>query len=468
MDENHWFPESLENAMPVYLAIVEALENDILSGRLKAGQKLPPQRQLAAKLNVNLTTISRAYKQAQKRELIDSRVGQGSFIRIHDVHNDGRENPFKRPAIKEIDMGMNIPPIPNDQKLITRMKREMAEAVRNIATQSIFGYHDFIGSLDERTHAARWLSKRYSLAHADTLMIAPGTQSLLLALLPHLIKPGKTICCEHLTYPGFKSLCQRFNISVRGLQLDEDGICPQDFERACEQGDVRALYCTPTMHNPTSLTWSVPRRKKIAEIARQYDVSIIEDDPYGMLPTSSAAPLSSYAPERSFYIFGLSKCLSSALRVAFLCVPNQETFAPLSMALRSTAMMVSPMARAMALHLINSGLADNMVNAIRTEAQARQMILKSILPEHCYTSDPDGFHVWLKLPDHIHIHHFIGELRSRSIKVVPAEIFSVLEDSPNAVRVCLGVAESATQCRFALQTIHDVMTLHTNDEQAFV
>src|SRR3546814_15844726 len=88
----------------------------------------------------------------------------------------------------------------------------------------------------------------------------------------------------------------------------------QAFEALCVARQPKALYCNPTLNNPTTLTWSRQRRATIAAIAQRYGVMIIEDDAYARLPTTPVASLASLAPERTFYLSGLAKCMGAGLR----------------------------------------------------------------------------------------------------------------------------------------------------------
>jgi len=396
---------------------------------------------------------SRAYKQAVARSLVYAQVGKGTFVRV-----GAQPGPTMQGGVgfREIDMGMNIPPLPDDTALIARMKREMSKAVARLSTQALFGYHDFVGSSAEREQATAWVSRRYKGAIAERIMICPGTQSALLALMMYLVKPEDKVCCEQLVYPGFKSLCQRLNIDCLGLEMDEDGLCPDSFRTACRENRVRMLYCTPTMQNPTCVTWSHDRRKEIAAIAREFDVLIVEDDAYGFISGRDIPVLSSFAPERSFHIAGLAKCVSSGVRISFLTVPDVKYFSALSMVMRSSAMMVSAPAKAIALQLLKSGCAELITQAIRQEARARQDILQTVFPEGDIRTDPDGFHAWLSLPEHMAARDFVAALRARAIRVVPSDVFALMSDYPNGVRICLGVPENRSQCRSVLLEIRDV------------
>ena len=100
--------------------------------------------------------------------------------------------------------------------------------------------------------------------------------------------------------------------------MDSEGIDAVAFVAACAQYAPKALYCNPTLLNPTTATMSAERRRVLVEVARFHSMPIIEDDAYGFLPRSGPPTLASIGPDITFYIAGLAKCLGAGLRVAFL------------------------------------------------------------------------------------------------------------------------------------------------------
>src|ERR1700676_2197861 len=104
-----WRPRFVEGARMKYLGIVEALEADVRSGRVRPGDRLPPQRAIAQALGVDLTTVTRAFNEARRRGLVDAQAGRGSFISEKLDRNELTE-----PAHPLIDLSMNIPPQPAD------------------------------------------------------------------------------------------------------------------------------------------------------------------------------------------------------------------------------------------------------------------------------------------------------------------------------------------------------------------
>src|ERR1700744_2833316 len=101
-----WRPRLTESARMKYLGIVEALETDIQSGRVARGERLPPQRAIAEALDVDLTTVTRAFNEARRRGLVEAQAGRGTFI-SEKLDAVPPEQTWSR-----IDLSRNIPPKP--------------------------------------------------------------------------------------------------------------------------------------------------------------------------------------------------------------------------------------------------------------------------------------------------------------------------------------------------------------------
>src|SRR5690349_4658636 len=113
-----WHPDLSTRDKPRYLAIADAISDDIGAGKLVIGDRLPPQRKLAKRLAIDFTTVARGYVEAQKRGLIECKVGQGSFVRDKPRPRWSQQSFPPRP----VDLSMNLPPEPDDSELIVRMQ----------------------------------------------------------------------------------------------------------------------------------------------------------------------------------------------------------------------------------------------------------------------------------------------------------------------------------------------------------
>lgn len=451
IETSTWTPAVSKSDGPVYITIADAIAADIQSGRLAPGMRLPPQRALAQRLGIDFTTVTRAYTEARQRGLVEGKVGQGTYVRT------------QRPASNAapvaggmVDMSMNLPPQFADLALAARMWRDITDLQANGSLSLLMRYVEAGGAAPDRAAGAYWLSRRLPLITAERVLVAPGAQSSLLALTTLLASPGDTILVEALTYPGFRALAAHLRIQLVGLAMDQEGIDPDAFAAACRHHKPKALYCTPTHHNPTTATMSAVRRNAIAAVARRHGVTIIEDDAYGFVPGAALPPIAALAPELTYYVATLAKCLSPALRIAYLAAPDLRKAGRAAAALRATAAMASPLTAAVATRWIEDGTAEAVLSAIRAEAMARQRAAARILPANVFAAQPESFHLWLSLNAPWTRGEFAGRLRSSGVGVVISDAFAASKP-PEAVRISLGVAPTRTDVIRGLEAIADLL-----------
>ncbi len=448
-----WTPSINRAAGPLYLAIADAIAADIVSGRLPGGARLPPQRGLADALGIDFTTVSRAYSEARRRGLIEGRVGQGTYVR------NKRAAPQGLLASGLVDMSMNLPPRFDDAGpsagLAARMWRAIAELEASHGLALLMRYQEAGGAAADRAAGAHWLGKRLPGLAAERVLVAPGAQGALLAVASVIAAPGDTICAEALTYPGFRALAAHLRIELAEVEIDGEGVVPEAFDDLCGRKRPKALYCTPTLHNPTTATMSLTRREAVIAVARRHQVPIIEDDAYGMLPKVAPPPLAALAPDLVYHVASLGKCLSPALRIAYLVAPDARAAARLSGAIRATMAMASPLSAAIATRWIDDGVADAALLAIRNETSARQAIVAEKLP-FMADADKEAFHLWLKLPPAWTRGEFAARLRSAGISVVASDAFA-LSAPPEAVRLGLGAATTRQELAQSLGIVGDLL-----------
>lgn len=465
-----WLPDIAGKDKPVYLAIADRIAEDIRDGRLVPGQRLPPQRTLAGQLGLDFTTISRAYAEARRRGLLDARVGQGTFVRAAESPAATATATAAAAAERAedggfIDMTMNQPPLPEQPELLERVRRGMVQAAALTDLRDLLRYPDMAAGTRDRAAGLRWLGRRLPGLAAERLVVCPGTQSALLALLTLLALPGDTVCAEAVTYPGFKAAARQLGLTVAGVPLDERGLDPDALREAFRRHRPKALYCTPTLHNPTTATMDAERRQAIAALAREHGVPVIEDDIYGVLPTEAEPPIAALAPDMTFHLAGLAKCVAPGLRITYVAAPDARQAARLAGAQRATVLATPPLLAAVATRWIEDGTAGLMLDAIRTEATARQRLAAALLPAGHALAHPEGFHLWLRLPSPWTRGEFATHLRARGIAAVPSDAFAVTGPGsdpgsaapPEALRICLGAPNGREETRRMLGILAEAL-----------
>ena len=444
-----WTPRLKPGSGPVYLGIADALEADIASGRLAPGTRLPPQRALAEALGIDFTTVTRAYAEARARGLLTGKVGQGTFVR-------GGRAGSRASGEGRVDLSMNLPPRFSDPALVGRLWRDIAALEEEGGLDLLLQYQAPGGALADRQAAAEWLKPRLHDLPTDRLVIAPGAQSALCAITGLLAAPGDTIAAEALCYPGFRALAAQQRLRLAPVAMDDEGLLPDALEIVCARQKPKALYLTPTLHNPTTATMKLARRQAVIAVARKHNLLLIEDDAYGMLASASPPPLAALAPDITWHIAGLAKCLSPALRVAYCAVPDARAASRLSAAIRATAAMASPLTAAIARGWIENGTASQLLAAIAKESAARRALAARLLPRDLFKGD-DGFHIWLTLPAPWTRGEFLTRLTPLGIGAVASDAFA-LTDPPEALRLGLGAPQTQEELAHGLAVIADLLS----------
>lgn len=447
---HHWLRKLAATGKPAYQGIADLIAEDVRSGRLSARDRLPPLRELAAALGLNYTTVARAYAEARKRGLIDSRPGMGTVIR-------GAAPSLPLRGGSGAEMAMNLPPEPRAPELVARLKESAAAICGRADLYELLRYQDFGGTAPDREAAAGWLRAWLPGCPPERVLVSPGIHSVLTALVSHLAQPGELICVESLVYPGIKAIAAQLGVKLHAVELDEDGPRPAAFEAVCRNLQPRAFYCNPTLRNPDTGTMTRACRAAIADVALRYNVPIIEDDAYGMLPRQAPAPLAVLAPEITYYITGFSKFFGAGLRTGFVVAPSVRQAQRLAGTLRALSVMASPITNAIVIQAIQDGTAAAMLAAVREESQARQALAARMLQRHDYRAHPDGFHLWLPIPRSWSTVEFASYLRAQGVAVVASAAFSTDSNPPDAVRVCLGGSMNRDECEAALALIADTL-----------
>src|SRR5215475_9073099 len=428
-----WQPDLTQLPGPRYLAIVDALATDLRGGRLRDGDRLPTHRDLAYRLGITVGTVTRAYAEAERRGLVKGEVGRGTYIR----DRSGRSLPVHavEGAFGEsvIDLSMNFPSRPHGDAVLARGLQEMAA---DGSLGYLLDYHPYRGRADHRAAGAAWIKRHGLEASPEQIVITAGGQHGMAVVLGTLAGPGDVVLTEAVTYPGVKALADLLRVELVGLAMDAQGILPDAFERACRTSRPRALFCMPSLQNPSGAHMPEGRRREIAAIARRHGVAILEDDIYGFLVKNGPAPLVAHAPELGFYLVSLSKAIAPGLRIGYAAIPP-EFVQRVSMSVRATTIMASPPMAELAARWIADGTGDRLSTQYRTESLARQTIAREMLQGLSYEAYPTGFHGWLTLPEHWMAAHFAAEARQRGVVITPAEVFAVGKSVPRAVRICV-------------------------------
>lgn len=433
-----WKPIIEEGSAPLYERIADAIERDIHGNRLGPGTRLPPHRDLAQTLSVSIGTVTKAYGEAERRGLLSSQVGRGSFISPAATERLISAN------AEPIDLAHNFPPVGSTP-------RHLADAMARLWRHQDFAatsrYTAAEGLDSARKAATRWFHRRLELdaASSSKLVQTNGGQHALSLLLGTMCRSGDTVLCEAATFHGLKLIAKTENLKLEGVALDTEGLVPESLEKAAASTGSKVLYTIPTLQNPTAITMSAGRRLEIVEVARRHNLLIIEDDAYRAIagPAHMPPALADLAPERTFYIASLSKCISPGLRLAFVMPPDVSWRERILTRVVATGYAPPSQNALVFAQWVEDGVADAIIDSILAEMRLRTAIALEVMGETVSRPGaPQTLHIWLPL-DSLAAERASGRALRAGVQVTPPDA-PLVSEGVTGLRLCLGsVADRA-------------------------
>jgi DNA-binding transcriptional MocR family regulator len=441
-----WRPRLDRKSGSLYQALAAAIAGDVQSGKLRAGEKLPPQRDLADVLGVTVTTVTRGYAEAERRGLVRGEVGRGTFVRPPAFA------PLATSARNVIDLATNalLP-----QAHAGELQTTLASLVSRTDADRLFNYQPHAGRPEHRAVAADYLRRLKVPADANDTILTSGAQHAMAVALATLTAPGDVVLCESVTYTGMRSLANHLHVRLQTVAMDEEGLLPDALEDAALESGGRVLYCMPSIQNPTARVMSRKRRHDVARVAARLKLFVVEDDAYGFL-VEGQQPIAELAPERTFFLTSLSKSLVPGLRVGLLRTPP-GWIDRVTGAVFATTVTVAPLLAAVGVHWIEDGTLDRVAVWKRQEIKARQELSRTVLGD-LVSGVSQSQHQWVQLPPRWPAEDFAREARQRGVLVTPGREFAVARhDAPNAIRICLGPPAERQTLKKALTTLAEIL-----------
>ena len=350
-----WRPSREElGGGPAYIALAAALARDISGGRLPPGTRLPPQRELADFLDLNFTTVTRAYGLCRERGLVYGVTGRGTFVAAGADADGG--------GARVADLGVV-------QGFPGLGCREVMRAARAVLAREDAGRLFTYGARDGRARpreAGRiWLERRGVAATAAMIVVFPGAQSVLSSALFSLFGPGDALAVDEFTYGNLIALAKLARVRLVAVPGDSGGMRPGGLDDAARAAGVRGVFLMPECANPTAMDIQAGRRRELAAVARRRGLVVLEDD--ARLGADGGKTMCELAPERTVYIAGSTRYLSPGLRATFACCP-EALRSRLLAGMHHTAIKASALDAEILGELILDGAAERVLDRKRLAA----------------------------------------------------------------------------------------------------
>lgn len=331
--------------------------------------------------------------------------------------------------------------LPNPDGFPIEETAEAAQYVLKTMGRRALQYSATEGEPELREAIAAYETSRGTPTRPEEVLIVTGSQQALDLTARAFVDPGDKILVENPTYLGAVSAFSLSRPRFEFLPADAEGLDPEGITE--DMKDAKFAYVMPAFSNPTGLTISLERRKRLVERARELDLWIIEDDPYGELWYEKRPPqtIRSLAPERTLRLGTLSKILSPGMRLGY--VTGDPELLDVLAELKLSADMHSPvLTQLIAARLLTTGVIEKNLPAVRKIYRDRGTFMLACLEKYMprdagisWTRVEGGMFIWVTLPEHIDAMKLMPEAIAAKVSYVPGAACFALGDKKNHMRL---------------------------------
>ncbi len=442
--------------MRLYQQLERDFHQQIDSGQLSPGERMPSVRELCRAKGVSKSTVLAAYAHLEAQGLIEARSRSGYF-----VCSNADSSALKLPATSQ----PKVRPIPvsADQVLLDIMergaafdliphakgdddspglRRSLARAQRVQDSQQQLYYDEPQGSPELRHQLAQRIAHGGASVQAEDITITHGCQHALLLALMATTKPGDVVAVES---PGFYGTFQLLEtLGLKALELpcsSSDGLSPEALELATQHWDIKALVVSPCFATPTGASMPEDHKLHILSLAEKHNFVIIEDDIYGEIYFDLQRPRSLYSYDTTGSVIlcsSFSKSLSRDLRIGWI-VSSRYTDAIKKLKLVTALASSQTLQKGVSDYLSDGGLEKHMrQQRLKYRQQYHQLtqLLNQHIPEVVSCSQPNGgLSLWLELPKSIDTLKLYSRAQQQGLILTPGRLFTAQERYFNFLRM---------------------------------
>ncbi|HSP15850.1 MAG TPA: PLP-dependent aminotransferase family protein [Thermoanaerobaculia bacterium] len=462
------------NPSPLYLRISDNLTQQMASGALRAGDRVPSLRQLSRQMRVSITTALQAYLWLESRGYLESKPRSGFFVRTPFARlipipqfESRKSQPTEvstdavlSDIISEANDSSNIPfgvacaspeTFPT-RKLNLILRRIIRERPHHSAR------YEFGSESLRRQIARRSLSLRCGFSPDEVTITSGGLEAINLALRA-VAKPGDVIAVESPTFFGILGSAASLNMKVVEIPTHpQEGMDLDELERAIRRHHVKACIAMSNCHNPLGYVLPDRVKKTLVELTGRHGVAIIEDDVYGDLTYSGSRPAALKAFDRHDLVLlcsSFSKVLSPGYRIGWVAAGRfQKEVERLKFL---TTVATPSLSQLVIAEFLESGGYDRHVRRMQSELARQADLVRhataSHFPEGTRITRPAGGHMlWIELPPRVNAMKLYRAALDRHISILPGPIFSATGRFKNYIRINSGSGWSPAYER-ALMTL---------------
>lgn len=453
--------------IPVYRQIQESMRALIEQGALRPGDRIPSTRQLGLELGINRMTVAAAFSQLEAEGLVTVQLGRGTFVNRSAKAKESKRRLKETDAESEsrlwaplfVDYRSAPKPIPtlhsqNGSDVISFVAaapgpdsfpsvefRRCADFVlkRRIADISRVGSSNGLASL--KTCLTQRFTQNGMPVSEDEILITTGCQQSMDLIRKVLIAPGDALALENPTYPGAIAALALPSSKLLELAINDEGPDLRSLTSMLEGNRCKLIYVVPNFQNPTGRTLSLDARTRLAAVARQYRISLVEDDVFGELRYSGPVlpTLRSLCPELVIYIGSFSKMLTPSLRLGWILAPR-PVISQLSIVKESSDLYTSLLTQTIMDEFCRRGLLNRHMKRVRNVFMKRRDAMAEALhtyfPSDVHFQVPEGgLSVWVAFSHDIRTEELARLASERGVQFLPGSNFYFRSHFHNFIRL---------------------------------
>jgi DNA-binding transcriptional MocR family regulator len=427
---------------PLFGRLADALGRATEQGALPAGGELPAERVLARELTVSRATVVAAYRELRERGLAVTRHGSGTVIRNALPPAAVASSPALAGLLARADFAAPLIDLSVGAPEFDEVVEGLTVSGANLPRQARGHGYVPLGWPELRALVAESLSRRGAPTSPEEVLITTGAQEAISLAVGLVAADGRRIAVESPGYPGALDAIARAGGQPLAVERDAGGLRVDRLRLLLEHQHVHALYLAPSCNNPTGGRTAPHRRERIAAIAAEHELTVIEDTVLDELrfDGNPGAPLWAHVPERVLAAGSLSKVAWGGLRVGWLRAPRPVI---LRLARVKGALNLGVGAFDQLAGLAILDRYDELCRRRRAQAsthmQATVQALARELPEWDVTPAEGGWSLWITPPAGSGAAFAQAALR-HGVAIAPGGASSPDGAFPECVRICYGPA----------------------------
>lgn len=310
------------------------------------------------------------------------------------------------------------------------------------------GHHALqYGITEGYTPLREWIAERMKRkgipTKVDQILLTTGSQQAIDLFSRVMFNPGDVVLTEDPTYLAALQVFGTYQVTIVPVASDDDGMLPDDLAQKMKQYAPKAVYVVPTFSNPVGKVWTLERRQQLLKLAKEFEVVIFEDDPYGEIQFHADevyTPISSLDDGSTvLYTSTFSKTVVPAVRSGWISGPA-EIIKAMVQAKQAADLHSSLIDQQALYYLLSDYNIDAHIDTIRNEYKSRMHIMleelqKVQLEGMSYVVPKGGMFFWVRMPEAINTTELLSQAIQRGMAYVPGAPFYVNEPKMNTLRL---------------------------------